>query len=227
MLYLELVSCSASSVHSDAGNFGFLSEGEACRAASFTSIRRRSQFLAGRMLARRMLCRVFGGNPEDWSIRAEDGFPPVIEDFHEGRLSISHSGDWVVCALSDQEVGVDVELIKPQRDVMGIAQMVCHPREIGMLEQLNEAGRLERFTQFWCLKEAWLKRQGGGLDPVRMRKICAEPSNPVEMQAITLQCADSSGRGMLAIVSPEALTVQIDGKGALHTGSLSLWHFAV
>lgn len=225
MLYLEFASCREALTQRQSEGYGFLSPAEAQRAESIVSLKRRDQFLAGRLLARRMLCRVYGGEPQDWVIRAEPGFPPVVEDFREARLSISHSRDWVACALSDQEVGIDVEAVKPERDTLSIAQMVCHPEEIAELETLTSALQAERFTQFWSLKEAWLKQRGAGLDLHRMRSLCALPSSPVDVQAITLRYEDATSCGMLAVASPEALTVQIEPNSGLHTRSLALWRF--
>ena len=42
-------------------------------------------------------------------------------------VSISHSHEGVVCAISEQEVGIDIEKIQPVR--IGLIQYVCTPQE--------------------------------------------------------------------------------------------------
>ncbi|MDQ2087638.1 4'-phosphopantetheinyl transferase superfamily protein [Herbivorax sp. ANBcel31] len=81
-----------------------------------------------------------------------------VDDFH---FNISHSGKWVVCAISDRPVGVDVEKIK-HLDIK-IADRFFSKKEIDDLYRLEESERLQYFFDLWTLKESYIKADGRGL----------------------------------------------------------------
>jgi 4'-phosphopantetheinyl transferase len=86
-------------------------------------------------------------------------------------FSISHSGDLVVCAVADRPIGVDLEQVTARRDLLGIARECFHPGEVDDLAALLSAAGQQaaavRFAAYWTLKEAHLKRQGGGVWDMR------------------------------------------------------------
>lgn len=76
-------------------------------------------------------------------------------------LSLSHSGGYALCALSDDgPVGVDIEVVRPHRpEVPGFALT----RE----EAACFDGTWEDFTRLWTLKESWCKMTDLPLYPPR------------------------------------------------------------
>jgi 4'-phosphopantetheinyl transferase len=71
-------------------------------------------------------------------------------------FSLSHGGGWVVCALSNQSVGVDVQ---PVRGVnLSIARRF-HPQERAWLEGQKPEEQEQAFFRLWTRKEAWVKAQ--------------------------------------------------------------------
>ena len=75
---------------------------------------------------------------------------PQLPDFH---FSLSHSGNMVLCAVSDEEVGCDIEL--PRR--------FFHPAEQEWLFSQPEAEQSTAFFRLWTCKESFLKALGLGL----------------------------------------------------------------
>jgi 4'-phosphopantetheinyl transferase len=75
------------------------------------------------------------------------------------EISLSHSGEYVVCAVSSTQVGIDVEEMKePPLEIADIA--------FGVVEKayLKEAAdKREAFYTLWTRKEALLKKIGCGL----------------------------------------------------------------
>ncbi len=76
-------------------------------------------------------------------------------------FNLSHSGEWTVLALSDSEVGVDIQQVKPVD--MRLAKRFFGEEEVKKLQDAGDnAERL--FYRFWTVKEAYLKALGTGLN---------------------------------------------------------------
>ena len=71
-------------------------------------------------------------------------------------FSISHSADVVVCAVSDKEIGIDIEKIKPFN--IKAAEKFATKKEIEHITSANNG-----FFEIWTLKEAYFKCIGTGL----------------------------------------------------------------
>lgn len=194
----------------------FLGDEEIRYLDSIVSIKRRTQFLAGRVLVRRLLCRTHGGQMSDWSLSARPGIKPVVRGAPDIHVSISHSAGRVVCGLSDRPVGVDIETVKPERDVRALGEMCLHPDECRRLDDMAMGNQARRFTELWTIKEAWIKRAGSGLDLPRMRRLYAEPcTQNGEAQAVTLYCRDGVVEQVVAVVSSRLEDLNIEGDGCV------------
>ena len=76
-------------------------------------------------------------------------------------MSLSHSGGYALCALSDEgPVGVDIETVRPHRDRLPQYALSESERE-------RFDGSWEDFARFWTLKESWCKREDVSLFPPR------------------------------------------------------------
>ena len=75
----------------------------------------------------------------------------------EINFNISHSGDYIVIAVSRREIGVDVELIKNDFDHDDLAKACFNPNERRAIL------KIEDFYIFWTRKEAILKATGEGI----------------------------------------------------------------
>lgn len=149
-------------------------EGE--RLARTGSEERRQQFLAARWLARELLAQAAGGAPQDWSLDAPADAPPTVHGHPQWQLSISHSGDWVGCALATQAVGFDLEAPRRRRDIAGLVALCCTPGEQRRFEGLDEDACAALFYELWTVKESWIKRRREGIAPSRLVRIDARPA---------------------------------------------------
>ena len=84
----------------------------------------------------------------------------VAKDKRQIEFNISHSGDWVIGAVSDQPIGIDIEEIK-QFDIT-IGKNYFTQDEYDYIYDFPEL-QLVHFYQIWCLKESCLKCAGTGL----------------------------------------------------------------
>ncbi|MBQ8762823.1 MAG: 4'-phosphopantetheinyl transferase superfamily protein [Clostridia bacterium] len=82
------------------------------------------------------------------------------------NFSISHSGDYVVCAVSKKEIGVDVEKIR--KISPDISKRFACKNELEYIKA-HENG----FFEIWTLKEAYFKCTGTGLG-ADIKDVCFE-----------------------------------------------------
>ena len=120
----------------------------------------RQHSLAGDLLALMAYRTAYPADafPPERSVTPEGKpFFPARPEFH---YSISHSGEWVVCAVGAVPLGVDIQVERPVRPVVFRALSAAEQAE---LDGLEERERLSAFFDVWCLKEAYSKAIGLGL----------------------------------------------------------------
>lgn len=77
-------------------------------------------------------------------------------------FNVSHSGDWVVLVFGrNRNIGVDVEMIRREMDVMAIASRYFTPEETALIERAEEQHAM--FFKLWARKEAYVKASGSSL----------------------------------------------------------------
>ena len=113
------------------------------------------QKIAADMLCRQMIAEADGVDPSGIIIKKDKNGKPYAENSRY-KFSISHCGNLVVCAVSKNDIGVDVEKIRNVR--LKMAEKFACESEI---EYIGD--KLERFFEIWTLKEAYFKCKGTGL----------------------------------------------------------------
>lgn len=73
-------------------------------------------------------------------------------------FSISHSNGVVVVGVSEKEVGIDLELVRPVPFVL--VKKVLSMDELSKYQSLDEKEKLEYFFSIWTKKEALVKKNG-------------------------------------------------------------------
>lgn len=117
--------------------------------------------LLGELMVRSLLARFWGLHRGDFTILRNEHGKPYLSGTTGIYYNISHSGDYVVCALSDEEVGVDIERKAVVR--MAVANRFFHWQEILCLEKCNDEEQRALFFNYWSVKESYLKYIGSGL----------------------------------------------------------------
>lgn len=78
------------------------------------------------------------------------------------HFNISHSGEWVVCAVNEKPVGIDIEQVRPLE--MRLADRVCTESDAAYLNEAEtDEEQLERLYRLWTAKEAYFKWKGTGI----------------------------------------------------------------
>ena len=81
---------------------------------------------------------------------------------HENiHFNLSHSGEMVLCAISDMEIGVDIEYNDSKID-LDIAKHYFYNREYESI--MNAANPSDEFFRYWVLKESYMKYTGLGMN---------------------------------------------------------------
>ena len=79
---------------------------------------------------------------------------PYFVEMPELFFNLSHSGDYVVCALSDSEVGIDIQQYRKNiKD--GVFKRVLHTTENELFEKCDTKEKETYFYQIWAAKEAF------------------------------------------------------------------------
>ena len=76
-------------------------------------------------------------------------------------FNLSHSEEWVACAISQQSVGCDVEKIGPVNE--RIAKRFFSENEVRYLDALEGEKKQEEFFRLWTMKESYMKMTGEGM----------------------------------------------------------------
>lgn len=96
--------------------------------------------------------------------RGLHGKPALVEPVLPLAFNLSDSGDWLVMAVSDgAAVGIDLEYCDPGREVLRLARRCFASTELADLQTCTGLERVNRFYDYWTLKEAHIKATGGSL----------------------------------------------------------------
>lgn len=117
--------------------------------------------LLGEALVRFALKKYWNLTSEDYRIDRGEKGKPFIVGVENVFFNISHSGDYVVCAVSDREIGIDIE--KRTKARMEVAGRFFHGEEVAQLKMLEEDKQDQLFFNYWSVKESFLKYIGTGL----------------------------------------------------------------
>ncbi len=105
-----------------------------------------------------------------WDIAVEEGGKPYLLGAERVHFNISHSRGIVICGISNREIGVDVERIRPYKE--SVVRRVCSETECRyVMETTDESERARRFCRLWTLKESYIKAIGKGL-AFPLQEIC-------------------------------------------------------
>jgi len=116
--------------------------------------------LYGELILRHILHKDFSYKNEEIEILKGDKGKPYVKG-SSIHYNISHAGDYVACAFSKQEIGIDVEQIK-EIDFK-IAKRFFSTCEYEDLLAKKTDERLDYFFTLWTLKESYIKWLGSGL----------------------------------------------------------------
>jgi 4'-phosphopantetheinyl transferase len=110
--------------------------------------------------ARKILGEYLGTDGDKLVIHKTEYGKPYLKDYPDTHYNISHTKGVTVCAVSDEPVGVDVEIVKPFN--RRIVERFLTKNEQDFIFASKE-GQGERFAEIWTKKESYVKLLGKGM----------------------------------------------------------------
>jgi hypothetical protein len=122
-------------------------------------------WLGRRVGVRQLLAAYTGLRPRELRLLRLPGQKPCMAPTQPGpRFSVSASGGWMAAAFGQEELGLDMELVRDDLAWEGLAQRFFSADELAWVQaQPNMACQRQSFFQVWTRKEAQLKLRGLGL----------------------------------------------------------------
>lgn len=84
---------------------------------------------------------------------------PYLRDYPAIYFNLSHCKSAIACAVSNSEIGVDVQELIPVSD--NLARRVLSAKEFELFKTDKDPPR--RFCEYWVMKESFLKKTGNGI----------------------------------------------------------------
>lgn len=123
----------------------------------------RVRSLAAGSLLYKALCRELS-LPETtppFLIGKEPGGKPYLQEYPALHFNLSHSGDYVCCALGTEPVGIDIQKHTALRKK--VAERFFTKEENRLLEEKESSERERLFFRIWSIRESYVKLTGKGL----------------------------------------------------------------
>lgn len=113
-------------------------------------------------------------------------------------FSLSHSNGIVALTVSKEEIGLDIELIKPVKD--SVAKRIMNDREYNIYSSLDKNKKITYFYEVWTSKEAYVKKLG--------TTISLNPSNiEIDEDILIKRIIIDNNEYMLAVTNAMSLTI--------------------
>ncbi len=164
-----------------------LSEDERGRAQRFRTGPLRNRYIAGRGMLRMLLGRYLRTDPASFSLSYQAHGKPELSSPWKSQgveFNVSHSHELGVFAFSrGNEIGVDVECIRPMPNAAELLERFFSPEEVQQWQQMPAQQQLRAFFQGWTRKEAWLKAVGSGLS-FPLNQFCVTLDGPARVLSI-------------------------------------------
>jgi len=138
-----------------------LSNDEKKRAKRFKFPQHRDNYIITHGVLRKLLGQYLNQPPQDIIFIYNDhGKPSINNKIH---FNMSHSKDLALFAFSNNQIGVDIEYIKPKIEYEELAKRFFSAQEYQAIMQTPAETRKKAFFNCWTCKEAFIKAIGEGL----------------------------------------------------------------
>ncbi|MCR1974329.1 4'-phosphopantetheinyl transferase superfamily protein [Clostridium sporogenes] len=118
--------------------------------------------LVGEILVKTIITEKLNISNRDIIFRKNQYGKPYLIEYPNLKFNISHSGNFVVCAIDNKPIGVDIEEVK-NIEYEGIVENFFSVSEVDYIIKQDINVQLNKFYEIWVLKESYIKCCGQGL----------------------------------------------------------------
>jgi 4'-phosphopantetheinyl transferase len=115
----------------------------------------------GEIVSRYAIQKVAGIKSGDLAVEYGSNGKPYLRNYPGIHYNISHSGEYVVCAVAKVNLGIDVEHVRNYN--LRVAERYFSKPELADLLKFEGDQRRDYFFTLWTIKESYLKALGRGL----------------------------------------------------------------
>ena len=137
---------------------GFIREDKKERILMQGTKQNADNMLIGEILTKVAIKMNFDIDIKEQKIACSKYGKPYLTDYPNAHFNISHSGNYVACAVSDKPVGTDIQKIG--KYCSDTAKRVCSEEELKQISDSSD--KASEFTRLWTQNEAVLIMCGTG-----------------------------------------------------------------
>lgn len=138
-----------------------LCESEKQRAQNYHFKKDSNRFIICRALLKFILARQTSEDISNICIKIDDNKKPYITSSHSLFFNVSHAENYAIIALSNIQVGIDLEYKNKKFDFTEILPFTFSDLEIKTISKSTD--KTAMFYNFWTRKEAIVKATGQGI----------------------------------------------------------------
>jgi len=142
----------------------YLSGNEQERVNRLVSGRHQHEFMTAHVVLRMVLSRYCAQRPQELDIQKTSAGKPFLTYDNAIRFNLTHShGRALIAIAKDREVGIDLEKIRPEVDIVSLANRFLSSQDQAYIGAGDSKRRHDRFLQVWVAREAVFKAEGKGM----------------------------------------------------------------
>ncbi len=138
-----------------------VSEEKKERVGKYRKYEDKIRCMLGDLVVRYVLYSEYKLKMHDMEFVNNDFGKPMLKSYDNIHFSISHSGEWVMCAFDDSPIGIDIEIYG--NNDSGIVKRYFHEKEFEEFMEKDESEKTSFFYKLWTAKESYIKMVGKGL----------------------------------------------------------------
>ena len=202
-----------------------LSEDEKAKASSFRFTKDRRIYITSRGVLRSLSGQYLKQLPEDIVFDYEVHGKPQFRVDTMVRFNVSHSENYVVIGfVHESEIGIDVEYLKKNFDVLELGQNFFSNDEIDTLEAMAAKDQYDGFYRCWTRKEAFIKAKGMGLSfPLDAFSVSLDNNTTALLEKTAWNPIESREWDMFSFSPGKGYIAAVAIKGNIKSVSIANW----
>lgn len=119
--------------------------------------------LIGEILVRYIIAETISIKDSDIIFETNIYGKPFLRDYSDFHFNISHSGDFVLCAIDNKPIGIDIEKVL-SIEYEAIVTNFFTSKEMNYIMRGNFKNQINKFYEIWTIKESYVKAYGQGIN---------------------------------------------------------------